>query len=146
MDRLKFVSAFATATLLSSCIAFVFVRDRSGEPLAEERVASLEPGVTPLARALEVCGAPVDVWELPGGACALAYGWLDDRRDGVNLQLPLSRDFAPNLELEHGRERLHGVVLFFDASGVLVDVRRGFLRELRGASARPAAPDDDSTH
>ncbi|MCE9592925.1 MAG: hypothetical protein K8S98_01925 [Planctomycetes bacterium] len=149
MDRLKslFVAAAAaaaTATLLSSCIAFVFVHDRAGEPLAEERTAELEPGVTSLAHALEVCGAPTDVWELPGGACAVAYGWLDDRKDGVNFQVPLDSDFTPNLELEQGRARLHGVVLFFDASGVLVDVRRGFLKALRGESVRPAAIDDDS--
>lgn len=127
-------AAGALALLGSSCIVLVFSRTRTHQPLDEARVAELVPGTTTFGEALARCGAPTDVWELAGDARAIAYGWVDSRGDNVNLQLPVSRDFTPNLELEQGRKNLYGVVLFFDANHVLTAVQRGYLLTLKRES------------
>jgi hypothetical protein len=143
MERLisRAAASLALATLASGCIVFVFTHERINAPVDEARVAELKPGESTFGDALARLGAPTDAWELAGGARALAYGWSDERGDNVNLQVPVSRDFTPNLELESGRANLHGFVLFFDAADVLVEVRRGYLRELERAS-KPSAEDE----
>ncbi|MCK6446483.1 MAG: hypothetical protein L6Q99_08845 [Planctomycetes bacterium] len=145
MDRLTAISRALASTALalfaSSCVVLVFTRTRTNAPIDEARVAELAPGRTTFADALLRLGAPTDVWELPGGARAIAYGWLDQKGDNVNVQVPVSRNFTPNLEIEDARKKFYGVVLFFDESDVLVEVRRGFLRTLKRESL-PSADDE----
>lgn len=144
MDRLtsftRGLAATALALLASSCVVLVFTRTRTNAPIDEARIATLAPGRTSFADALATLGAPTDAWELPAGARAIAYGWLDQQGDNVNIQVPVSRNFTPNLEIEDARKQFYGVVLFFDASDVLVEVRRGFLRTLK----RESTPSSDA--
>lgn len=135
------LGACGLATLLSSCVVLVFTRTRTNQPIDEARVEALAPGETTFGAALAALGAPSDVWELPRGARAIAYGWLDERGDNVNVQFPSGGDYAPNVEIEDGRTKLRGVVLFFDAADVLVEVRRGHLLALRRESSPSAELD-----
>lgn len=149
MDRLssfrrtfaRACSAAAVALLASSCVVLVFTRTRINAPIDDAHVAELAPGRATFADALAQLGAPTDVWELPGGARAIAYGWLDQRGDNVNIQVPVARSFTPNLELESARKQFFGVVLFFGPDDVLVEVRRGYLRTLK-REATPSADDE----
>lgn len=101
------------------------------EPVPDEHLERLEPGVTDLARSLELLGAPRFVWEYDGDGMALAWGWIDQWAPGFTISYNFER-FAPSARLSLSWDSLDwmGVVLFFDSELLLERAERGYLSEI----------------
>lgn len=134
----------ACGALLSSCVGIAWTRAKVNAPIAEERVAALAPGRASLSECLGALGAPLDVWELPQGGCALAWGWSEQRVLGAHASIDIARGASASYQYEANREQLQGFVLFFDRADVLSAARRGCLDELVPKRKRPAPPEDEA--
>ena len=125
------------ALLAASCVSARWSRTLREERIAEEATQRLEIGRSDLAECLALLGAPLEVWELPAGAFALAYAWGRDRGLGATVSVPTSSGLRPSYRYDQGDANLHGLVLLFDREGVLELVRRGYLHEIAPELARP---------
>jgi hypothetical protein len=140
------VLACALPLVLASCITFHWDRERAFEPPPAAGLARLEPGRTTLQECLSGLGAPLLAWEHGEGA-ALAWGWLDDKRRGISVALPLWRRTSAKLDYARLDARMRGVVLFFDPQWRLESWQSGYLRDLRRRipRARPSFDDGQET-
>jgi hypothetical protein len=137
--------ALALAALLSAgCVTVRWERLHHNEAATAAEIAAVVPGSMDLARALELLGAPLFVWELPHGDFALAYGWTQDLALGATITLPTSRALSPSYSYDSLDGRIYGLVLLFDHETRLELVREGYLREIAAEllRARPADVDD----
>ena len=121
--------ALALAPLLVGCVRVSWQRESLHAPVTDEQLDALEPG-TSLEECLARLGAPLLVRELPAGAFALAYGWLDDQGLGLNVSVPVTDSWSASVDYDRIRRETRGVVLFLDADQRVVVVRRGLLRDL----------------
>ena len=116
------------AVSLAGCVSVDWTRAHRDDRIAWREVRALEPGVADLTRCLERLGAPLLVFEEPGGA-ALAWGWLEAEARGISVSVPISESVSASLDLRELDEQLEGIVLFFDGDWVLRFARRGKLVE-----------------
>jgi hypothetical protein len=131
------------ATLcLSSCVTFVWTRERRFEPLRKDALEGLENGRTTFAACLERLGAPLYVWEYKIDGAAIAWGAADEDSKRIAVTIPLTARYNPTFSYGDIDAKLRGAVLFFDHDLVLERVERGCLRDLQRqiARPRPAAP------
>ena len=127
---------------LSGCLHFRWSRDTRFEPIPEAELTRLTAHETGLAQCLTSFGAPLWVWEQPENGhdgAVLAYGWFDEHDYGMNLSVPIPREFSTSLDYSRVDRRMHGLVLFFDADWKLASWRVGLLRDLTRELRRPPA-------
>lgn len=125
------------ALACTSCLSGSWRREERFAPIREETVAQLAPGDS-LGRCLELLGAPVRLWEVPGGGMALGYG------SGVahDIGLSISRSNA-SFNFDSLDQNFEGVVLMFSPDLELRWMGRGVLSELaRSGRRRPELIDD----
>jgi hypothetical protein len=149
----------AAVLLCSGCVSVTWQRTSRFEPVDAAAVEELLPGegreetgapgdLEPgdLERCLTTFGAPLWVWEYRGDGMALAYGWLEVRNWGVNVSLPVSRNFSVSFDYHDIDEEMRGLVLFFGPDLALVGIRRGLLRDLtmEARRLRPQGVDENA--
>jgi hypothetical protein len=125
--------------LCASCVSLRWRRDLVDRGPAPEHVAQLLPGSSGIDACLERLGAPSEVWELPGGGCALAWAWRHGRSLGVSLSVPFGEQANASADYDRADATREAYVGFFDADLVLRELRRGRLVDLRGP-LNPALP------
>lgn len=114
----------------ASCVRVSWISSDRQTPLPEVHVAGLEPGATTLEEALARLGAPLFVWEADPRSYGLAFGWDEGLDWGVNVSVPIAREFSASLDYEDTNLQLEGLVLFFDVHDRLLRVERGLLSDL----------------
>lgn len=127
---------------LSSCVTFVWTRERRFEPLRKDALEGFEDGRTTFAECLQRLGAPLYVWEYKVDGAAIAWGAADEDAKRVAVTIPLTARYNPTFSYGDIDAKLRGAVLFFDRDLVLERVERGCLRDLERqiVRTRPAAP------
>lgn len=129
--------------LCTSCITGSWQREHRYMRPPRGSISSLEPGVHDLAHCLDQLGAPLFVYETPGGF-AVAYGWYKSRDLGGSVSVPLSEAANASFSMRGLDGRMQGLVLFFGPEAELLLLQRGPLRDLAvGAErVRPTFVDD----
>lgn len=120
----------AVALGAASCVRVSWISSDRQTPVPDVHVDGLEPGETTLEGALARLGAPLFVWEADSRSYGLAFGWDEGLDWGVNVSVPVAREFSASLDYEDTNLQLEGLVLFFDASDRLLRVERGLLSDL----------------
>jgi hypothetical protein len=138
--RATAILALLSAFGLSSCVGFVWSRDRTFERPAKGALDGLEAGRTTLTECLSRLGAPLFVWEYKGNGAALAWGYRDKDSKKISVTVPLEK-VHPTFSYSDISAKLYGPVLFFDDKLVLEMVKEGHLRDLKPGTkpVRPAA-------
>lgn len=132
---------FLVFVLLLGCVRGQYTRTTINEPLEDEALASLTPGVG-LQACLDKLGAPLRVWETDADGFALAYGWLRDRGWSASVSYSFL-EFGPSASISYDDQakKLRGAVLFFRYDMKLVKVRKGLLSDLLPPRRRPVDPE-----
>lgn len=134
------VQAFLLAVTLvlaaPACVSVTWERHRVNEPLPESALVWAQDGGFDLTAALAHLGAPTHVWELPGGAIALAWGWRREHELGLRLSIPVTGRQSASFTYTGIDARLFGLVVVFDESNRAVLVRCGHLAELARSLTR----------
>ena len=123
---------FLALPLLAGCLSGQWTAWRAHREPPEAH-ASLRPG-DGLGACLDTLGAPLLVREHKDGA-VLAWGWLDARRWGLSLSVPLG-DPSGSIAYQRADLGLEGLVLFFDAGWTLTAIRSGRLAEVLPTEVR----------
>ena len=119
-----------------SCVSFEIDRTRVDEPVAEESVLALEPGVDDLGSCLAALGAPHFVREQPDGP-VLLWGWQDAFGWGLSVSYSfLDRGPSASVSWDQTSDRTRGVALFFDNDLRLQRRRTGLLRDIAPVERR----------
>ncbi len=126
----------ALVLVSAGCLSVAWTRETENGPPPQHALAELELERSDLDDALAVLGAPVAAWEWTDGGIALAWGWSREKNLGLSLSVPLYKSASASFNYDDVRAKLLGVVLFFDESDRLVQLREGLLGELRAASER----------
>ena len=120
------------ATLCGSCLQLRFERDTRLEPVPKAGLAALTPGTATLEDTFKQLGPPLYAWELPDQGFALAWGWYSSGHWQFKVSVPTpQRAASPYLDYANDADQTRGAVLFFDAEGMLSNVREGLIRDLR---------------
>jgi hypothetical protein len=125
------------ALVLTSCVNVRWQREHQFEAPAPEVLAAITTEA-PLADCLARLGAPLLVWEEPGGA-ALAWGWFEGRTWGGGVSVPVTSFYSASFNASDIDRNLQGLVLIFDHDWSVRIVRRGQLRELASYRRRDPA-------
>ena len=136
MGRLVFLGL-----LLASCVNVEWRRGHGFAAPAPEAFEALEPDRSQLGKCLELLGAPLLVWQEPGGA-ALAWGWYEEGTLGGGLSVPVAEAFSASFDARDIDADMRGLMLFFDEGWTLRIVRRGPLRELATYGRQLTLPPD----
>ena len=141
MKHGAWIAAGLYVGMSTACVSFRFERTSVNVPPRAGAVEGLKPGESSLDQCLQQLGAPLYVWEYQGSGAALAWGWELSHARGVTLSIPLEQSSITAGSYDDLAKDLHGFVLFFDDGGKLTELRRGYLRDLRGEleRRRPAA-------
>lgn len=139
---MKATAAALLALLAAGCVQGEYNRITVDEPLREELVAPLRPGVDTLAQCLERLGAPHRVFEYRVGqdgtsGAALLWVWREAAGWGVDVSAgteEASGSFSFNL----ADTDLPGCVLWFGPDLVLERWQRGTLGDLLPGRQRPS--------
>jgi hypothetical protein len=127
--------------LLSSCVSFVWTRERLFDKTPKQALEELEIGKSTMSDCLARLGAPLYVWEYKGDGAALAWGFSNEDSKRIAVTIPLQTRWSPSFSYANGDAKLRGPVLFFDKTLVLEEMKTGCLRDLRlQTRVRPAPP------
>ena len=131
----------ATLLLLASCsISAHYDRDSREEPISVEQTSPLVPGRSELSACLQQLGAPTDVWECREDCVAIAYGWQDQAGWGFSAGFVFRGGASASYRWDSVALDVPGVVLLFDESLKLTQLRRGKLIEIAKELRKPKRP------
>ena len=120
---------------LCSCLNLRYSRIVQLREPADGHYESLRPGESDLQACLDLLGAPLIVQEYAAGQ-ALAWGWFEAADWSLSAQTPIG-DQSASLSFQSVDGRMLGLLLLFDRDWRLIELRRGYLRELgRGIERR----------
>lgn len=122
---IRILALVALGALATGCLQVRWQRVRDGQPIEEASTAELTPGVATLTEVLEVCGAPIEVRELPDNGIACIWAWYGQRTWGLTLEVPLGSGPDANFDYQDSNQSTPGLVAFFDRDLVLVEIQRG---------------------
>lgn len=139
---MKGAAAVLLATLAAGCVQGEYNRITVDEPLREEMVAPLRPGVDTLSQCLERLGAPHRVFEYRVGqdgssGAALLWLWREAAGWGVEVSGG-SDDASASFSFNLADTELPGCVLWFGPDLVLERWQRGTLGDLLPGRQRPS--------
>ena len=141
---MKGAAAVLLATLAAGCVQGEYNRFTVDEPLRDEMVAPLRPGVDTLAHCLERLGAPHRVFEYRVGqdgssGLALLWLWREVAGWGVDIDLSgVSDEASGSFSFKLADTDLPGCVLWFGPDLVLERWQRGTLGDLLPGRQRPS--------
>ncbi len=124
------LSLLAVALGAASCVRVSWISSDRQTPVPDAQIAGLAPGETSLEAALGQLGAPLFVWEADSKSYGLAFGWDEGLDWGVNVSVPVAKEFSASLDYEDTNLQLEGLVLFFDRDNRLLRIDRGLLSDL----------------
>jgi len=130
--------------LAPACLSAEWTRESRQSPPSALARQTLSPGSTALSDALELLGAPLDVYEYRQTGLALAYGWYRSDAKGLRVSVPIYERASASVDYSDNREGLKGLLLLFDEHLRLVSIREGWLADLTAGLERqsPALLDD----
>jgi len=129
----------ALLALSSSCVSASWNRATWQRPAARDVVAGLPRSGIGLQECLDLLGAPTLVFEHRVHGLTLAYAWVQDRRFGGTVSVPLGDRESASFSYATARAGAYALVLWLDESWVLEDWREGRLGSLIGEEPpRPA--------
>jgi hypothetical protein len=143
VTRWRPLLAAATALLAASCLRVRYAVQRIEEPVPQALLDGLRPGRDDLSSCLRAIGAPNFVWEYRGDGMALGWVFADAAGWYFAASLNVYRFASASMTLDFDNLDLPGVVLWFDENLLLLEWRRGSMRELTQGLRRPAPPDHD---
>jgi hypothetical protein len=136
------IGALLCFWIAPACLSAELLSERNQHRLSDVSIDALQPG-TSLQTCIDSLGAPLSVAEFFDGM-ALSYGWFLSVTWGASISIPFSADVSGSLSYTDRNERLHGVMLLFDADWRLTEIRRGNLRDLQGTiTSQPPQPIED---
>jgi len=143
----KGIAAALLALLAAGCVQGEYNRITVDEPLREELVAPLRPGVDTLAQCLAQLGAPHRVFEYRVGqdgtsGAALLWVWREAAGWGVDVSGG-TEEASGSFSFDLTNTDLPGCVLWFGPDLVLERWQRGTLGDLLPGRQRPSAQPAD---
>lgn len=142
MRLLLVLTALLVSLLASSCLSGDYERFDAEMPPQEAALERLLIGESDLTKCLAELGAPLQVFELGGGA-VLAWGARRDVGWNVSASVPMGDSKSGTIRFSQEHQGYQGVVLFFDDQLVLERIKRGWLAEiLPNAQPRPQLIED----
>ena len=129
---MKAIASILVLLLLGSCISGNYTRFSRNEPVRDQDMAKLQPGVSDLGACLAALGAPTRVWEAGKGRIALAYTWLGQGDWGVSASYSITQFVSVRLSYDSVEVLTQGLVLIFDQELRLVSMERGLLSQIAG--------------
>lgn len=134
------LAAFLTFTS-TGCVSGRWVRESADTPIPIATLSEIEVHNSTLQDVLDLCGAPLTVWEFDRTAAAVAYGWFESHLYNVKFSYKVKSGNSADLNYDRAEAQMNGVVFFFDKNWVLRSWRAGRLQDLlEAARRRPSLP------
>ena len=130
------LSLLCASLLLTSCVRLEYNVRWFLEPIADETLEELQPGVDDLGSVLRKLRAPQFVWEYDIDGAALGWVFEDTAGWGASVSYSFSEVTSASFAYDNLGQDLPGVVLWFDQDLTLLEWRRGNMTELIN-TARP---------
>lgn len=115
--------------LTPGCLQLTYSRVITLHEPDDDDLAKLVPGESDLDDCLELLGAPLGVFEIPGGM-ALSYGWQSVRGWKFQASMPVVKHVTGRLSYSDTGQDIPAILGLFDTNCTLTEIRRGNLREL----------------
>jgi hypothetical protein len=123
------------ALAAAGCVSFAWERESSYLEPRPEAVGQVAAGRSTLGDCLAHLGAPLHVQEHGDGAVAY-WGWTRQRRFGVSVDVPLSKQLSGSVSYADADRTQSGLLVVFDAGWNVELVQYGRLADLLGRIAR----------
>ena len=126
--------------LSASCVQLSYGVRYEDNPVAEDQLTALQPGVDDLASCLARMGAPHHVFEYQYDGVALLWHHVDSSGWGATFSMSLVRN-APGarFSMDSDSANMPGAMLWFGPDYKLLRWRKGMMRDLTaGFRRRPA--------